>query len=360
MTGHNAGDAVVSRVVANIISDMPLQGANSRTYLAMDPQFQAEVVLKEVSYGTPQDRQKALSEVQRLHAVQHPYVARTQYAADTGTNVIRVVMPYYRKGSLHERMNSGPLAINDALRYTSHVLIALAHVHSNGMIHADVKPSNVLIDDNDHAILTDFGQSVEVRPTDQLADKPPMYNLALPPETIGVVTISRQADVYQAGLMLYRLLNGHKLWSQQITTAKKRQYGLSQMKSGKWPDRQLWLPHIPDNLRSVVRKAMNPDPLKRYATVDEFANALSRVAIPARLGACKPTETSEGWEWKHPNNAQEYITVLRYNQKGEWEIAATRTNVQTQHTEKLRQFSHDRLKNQPAAFGKLNARFRQA
>lgn len=360
MTSHVSGDQVVTRVLANIKHEMPLQGANSKTYLAEDPQLNAEVVLKEVRYGTPADMSRALEEAQRLHAVQHPHVARTQYAADTGANTVRVVMPYYRRGSLHQILANGPLTINDAIRYTIHTLLALGHVHSRGLIHADVKPSNVLVDDNDHAILTDFGQSVVVRPTDQLADKPPMYGHAYPPEAIGSNTLSRQADVYQAGLLLYRLLNGHKLWRTQIDTLIARRYGASQMKSGRWPDRQLWLPHIPANLRSVVRKAMHPDTKRRYATVDEFANALSRVTIPERLGGCTPIETPDGWEWKHRNGIQEYDTVLRSDQKGGMEIACTRTNTLQQRTETLRTFGKTRLQSQAEAFTELVERFKQA
>ena len=360
MTVHVSGVQVISQVLANIIRPMTLQGANSSTYLAMDPQLNAEVVLKEVLYGTPQDLQKAMGEVQFLHAVRHEHVARTQYAADDGINVIRVVMPFYQRGSLHERMASGPLNVNDALRYTHHVLLALGHVHALGIIHADVKPSNVLIDDNDHAVLTDFGQSVMVRPTDQLADKPPMYMKAYPPEAVNSTSLSRQADVYQAGLMLYRLLNGHKLWQQQVDYAVKHQYAGLQIASGRWPDRRLWLPHVPDALRRIVRKAMHHDPQRRYVTVDEFANALSAVQIPARIGACQPFEKSDGWEWKHPNNVQEYDTVLRCDQKGEWNIACKRTNTQTQHSDTLRQFSHTKLRDQAGAFVKLDARFKQA
>lgn len=360
MTSHVSGDQVVSQVLAHIKEEMPLQGANSKTYLAHDPQLNAEVVLKEVKYGTAADMTKALGEAQRLHAVRHPHVARTQYAADTGTNAIRVVMPYYQRGSLHQILDRGPLTINNAIRYTTHILLALGHVHSQGLIHADVKPSNVLLDDNDHAVLTDFGQSVAVRPTDQLAVKPSMYGYAYPPEAVSSNTLSRQADVYQSGLMLYRLLNGHKLWKLQVDTLNKRNYGFAQIESGRWPDRQLWLPHIPANLRSVVRKAMHPDTKRRYATVDEFANALSRVAIPERLGGCTPVETPEGWEWKHRNGIQEYDTVLRSDQKGGMEIACTRTNTLQQRTETLRTFGKTRLQSQAEAFTELVERFKQA
>lgn len=360
MTVHNPGDVVVSRVLANIKSLMPLQGMNSDTYLAHDPQLNADVVLKEVKYGSLQDMQRALAEVQRLYSARHPHVASAQYAADTGQNIIRVVMPLYQRGSLHEVLNGGPLAINNAIRYTGHILLALGHVHSLGLIHADVKPSNILLDNNDHAVLTDFGQSVAVRPTDQLAVRPPMYGMAMPPEAFASNFISRQADVYQAGLMLYRLLNGHKLWQQQVARAVSRGYGAPQMTRGTWPDRHLWLPHVPAALRSVVRKAMNPDLARRFATVDEFANALGRVSIPVKLGECKPMETSDGWEWKHRNGPQEYNTVLRSGQKGGLEIASTRTNTLTQKTENLNSLSQNNLRTLPEAFGRLEVRFRQA
>lgn len=357
---HNPGDVVISRITANITHPMPEQGMNSQTYLVHDPQLNTDMVLKEVSYQDAGTAAKVLAEAQRLQMVEHPHVARVQYASDDGSGTIRVAMPFYRQGSLSQKLEQGPLRIRDSLRYTQHVLQALAHVHAQDLIHADVKPSNVLIDDRDMAILTDFGQSVAVRSVDQLAPRPSMYTLAFPPEAVTSAFINRQADIFQAGLMLYRLLNGPKIWLEQVASADRysqaQQLGQA-MEKANWPRRELWLPHIPDNLRSVIRKAMNPDLQRRYTTVDEFTNALGQLQLPERLALCEIHETPDGWEWKHHNGLQEYTTVLRQDQKGAWDVASTRTNTVTSDTENLRKHSHRGLPKRALAFGHIHTRF---
>lgn len=357
---HSDGEVVISRILANIKQSMVEQGMNSKTYLAHDPQLNADMVLKEVSYADPAMAVVVLEEAQRLQAVQHPHVARVQYASDDGSGTIRVAMPFYKRGSLNQRLQQGPLTITDSLRYTQQVLQALAHVHAQGLIHADVKPSNVLIDDRDMAVLTDFGQAVAVRASDQLADVPRMYMAAYPPEAIGSSSINRQADIFQAGLLLYRLLNGPRIWLDQLDIGGRYdQRGTLQqaMLKANWPKRDLWLPHIPDSLRTVIRKAMNPDLQKRYATVDDFSNALGKVQLPHRLSLCEIRETQDGWEWRHHNGVQEYTTVLRQNQKGAWDIAANRTNAQTGNTDKLRTHCKSGVHSRPLAFGRLQRRF---
>lgn len=360
---HNPGDLVVSRVQANIKHLMPEQGMNSNTYLAHDPHLAVDVVLKEVEYKTPADAKGVLEEAQRLRAMHHPHVAATQYATDDGTSIVRVVMPHYARGSLDQMLASGPLPISDALRYTGHVLLALGHVHSRGLLHADVKPSNVLLNDNDHAILTDFGQSVFIRPTDQLADRPRMYGGAFPPEAVNARSVSLQVDVYQVGVMLYRLINGKAIWKIQSDDFAARDLKgtvLADVAAGRWPDRDLWLPHIPVPLRTVIRKAMHIDTGRRYATVDELGNALRSLVIEPKVGSCQVNEAGSGWTWTHRNGPQEYITSLRQDQKGRWDIVSTRTNTSTKATDTLHRFSKAGITNRALAFGHLKTRFEQA
>jgi serine/threonine protein kinase len=78
-----------------------------------------------------------------MFAVAHDNVIAVQYACQT-PDMISLVMPYYRNGSLADRIQDRPLQLSETLRIAQGVLAGLAHIHLRRYIHFDVKPSNVL------------------------------------------------------------------------------------------------------------------------------------------------------------------------------------------------------------------------
>ena len=111
-----------------------------------------------------------------------------------------------------------------------------------------------------------------------VANVPPMYPYALPPEffTSGVGAV--QSDIYQVGLTLYRAANGDPLFRQQIPSSDLE---VEQMTtSGRFPNRNEFLPHVCQGLRRVIRRALRLEIDRRYASAPDFADALARVDVP--------------------------------------------------------------------------------
>lgn len=186
-------------------------------------------------------------------------------------------MPYYKNGSLNSLMGKKFLTVREIIKYSLEFLSGIHYIHTNNLLHFDIKPTNILINDNGKALVTDFGLS---RYTDNLGvTKYSQFYLShYPPECIGTEVATKYADIYQAGLTLYRMCNGNVDFRHQYETFKAQ--GMDKLRNAikreKFPDRT-YLPHIPTKLRRVVNKAIKSNPDDRYETILDMMNAISKI-----------------------------------------------------------------------------------
>ncbi len=290
------------------------QGMNSEVYLADDPQLGGRVAVKEIAKSRFGNPAAYFDEAQAMFQVAHDNVVAVQYACQTPT-IISLAMPYYRKGSLADRISDRPLQLSAMQRVAQEVLAGLAHIHLAGYIHFDVKPSNVLFSNTNKPMVSDFGQSRSISRTGAVT-VPPLYFSAQPPETIktGVATIL--ADIYQVGLLLYRAVNGDDLFNAQIPPDPALLSG--RISSGKFPDRRRFMPHVPQRIRTLIRKALRVDPAQRFQTATEMADAFSRVYILLDWSA-EPL-INGGIRWKALRLGCADLIVELLNQSGTWDV----------------------------------------
>jgi CRP-like cAMP-binding protein len=171
-----------------------------------------------------------------------------------------------------------PLDISRALHITTSVAEALAAVHSAGLVHRDVKPSNILLRADGQPVLTDFGLAAALREelgTRRLTPPETLVGTAdyLAPETIDGRPVDGRADIYALGTVLYEMLAGYVPFAGRDPFQTLRAH-LEEAA----PD----LPSdIPDHVRAVVARALEKDPNCRFATAGEFADAIrGSVAVP--------------------------------------------------------------------------------
>jgi serine/threonine protein kinase len=252
------------------------EGMNSRVFRARDPQLSGEFAVKEIAKATfgntPLDY---FREAQTMFEVEHPNIVRIQYACQTPDQIC-LAMPFYPAGSVLGRIRKSPLALKLALQVVDDVLKGLSRIHMKGFLHLDIKPSNVLFSNLGTAMLADFGQARRVTGNGVVV-VPAMYRWALPPETMqsGVATV--ESDIYQLGLLLYRILNADELYQSQKPTEQQREF---QVIRGRFPQRERFMPHVPKRLRSITRKALKVEPSSRYRSANEMADELARVKLP--------------------------------------------------------------------------------
>lgn len=256
-----------------IQSSIGAEGQNSDAFLVFDHQLNAELVAKRILKANFGDTSEFFSEAKCMYASKHNNIVEVQYACED-KDYIYLAMPYYQAGSLNSLMNHKMLTVREIVKFAIDFLNGLNHVHSIKLLHFDIKPTNILIGDDNHARLTDFG----------LAKYMDNYGFACPdklygkhwiPEAFLQEQFTMQSDIYQAGLTLYRMCNGNRNFTYQFQcVSADLKAAITQ---GVFPDRDRYLPHIPKKLRKIVNKCLEINPDNRYKTVLSIMNDLGRI-----------------------------------------------------------------------------------
>ena len=210
------------------------QGGFGITYLATQVALNRKVAIKEffmkefcernadtshVTLGTSGSREiverfraKFIKEAQHIAQLNHPHIVRIHDVFETNGTAY-YVMEYHDGGSLADRVKQGPLPEAAAVDFVRQVAEALGYLHSRKMNHLDVKPGNILLDEEQRAVLIDFGLSKRYDEAGHQTSTTPVgisHGYA-PMEQYrpgGVGTFSPATDIYSLGATLYRLTTG--------------------------------------------------------------------------------------------------------------------------------------------------------
>jgi len=249
------------------------QGLNSTVFRANDLQHGGEIAVKEIPKADFPDPSEYFREARSMYRADCPNVVPIRVASAAGDRIC-IVMPYLKNGSLADRIKSGPISLKEVVRVGQGTLKGIGQIHIAGIIHFDVKPSNILFSDVGEAMVSDFGQARHAG-THGVTIVPPMYFQSRPPEAILLRHATTLADVYQAGLTLYRAVNGEPFYQSQLAAV-----GVANLEaaiiSGQFPDREDYLPHIPRWMRKAINKAMSVNPAERFQSPNDFMQAIGR------------------------------------------------------------------------------------
>ncbi|WP_117879898.1 serine/threonine-protein kinase [Aureibaculum luteum] len=251
------------------------EGKNSDVFIAHDKQFDADIVIKRIpkkDFKSPNDYYK---EAKCLYASKHQNIVSVNYSCEDDEHIY-IAMPHYGNGSLESLTNTRFLTVREVLKYSIDFLSGLNHIHTKGLIHFDIKPTNILISDSNEALVTDFGLA-KFTNIHSVAEQDRFYSLHTAPECLLTNKFTIQVDIYHAGLTLYRICNGSGVFKNQLIGVKNKAELDSLISNGKFPDRQFFLPHIPQKLRNVIRKALSLNPVDRHNNLIEFLNELSKI-----------------------------------------------------------------------------------
>lgn len=317
------------------------QGQNSEVWCSDEPQLGGQVAVKEIPKAklgnTPAD---FFTEAQAMFCSEHPNVVPLRYACDAGSH-ISLVMPYFPKGSLLDKIRLAPLQLSEVRRIGQEILAGVGRIHSAGSIHFDLKPSNVLFSDGDVAMVADFGQARKFNLSTGAVTAPPLYDDAMPPETLSLGSGTIQSDLFQVGLLLYRAANGEPFYKPQVPKVNID----DKILRGVFPDRKAFLPHVPRRLRSLIRKALKVDPAERFSSASEMSTALGRVPVDIDWES-SPLGTN-GLKWRAMRNDRPALIVnliedkqshavelytesaagLRARDKASWRTGLTRSDA---------------------------------
>jgi len=214
----------------------------------------------------------SFAEARTMLAAKHPNVVEI-FQADIERGAPLIRMEYLARGSVADKLLGGPAEIRSGIGIITDAARGLEYLHSLDLLHRDIKASNLLIADNNDVKLADFGLAGVVTQPKTLVNVG--YRLTWPPENIssGKATDSKQGDIYALGIAAFRILNGDSVYFANMPDQGKLSAAI---RAGRFPNRNAWLPHVHEPLRRVVRKAIHPDPVRRFATAKEFRHALER------------------------------------------------------------------------------------
>jgi len=190
------------------------------------------------------------------------------------------VMEYLERGSLAERLQNGPLPVAEAVELFREVAIGLVHAHGKGVLHCDLKPANILLDQDGKPRLADFGQSRLSH--EQIPTLGTLFYMAPEQADLKAVPEARW-DVYALGALLYCTLTGNP----PHRTAKEvelldRTPGLDErlaiyrrmIRNAPPPTEHRRVPGVDRALAVIVDRCLAADPAKRYPNVQAVLDAL--------------------------------------------------------------------------------------
>ena len=258
-------------------------GGMSVVYLAEDLRLKRRVALKLLAAELADDesfRDRFLHESELAASIDHPNIVPI-YEAGTAEEHLFIAMRYVEGRDLKERLRRGRLDPADASGILAQVASALDAAHARGLVHRDVKPSNVLLDagarpdGSDHAYLADFGLTRRISEETAGDDGQLMGTIDyVAPEQIAGGEIDGRADVYSLGCVLYESLVGQPPFRGDSDLAVVFAHLEAEP-----PAASAQRPELPAALDAVIARALAKDPEQRHASCRELARAALAVAL---------------------------------------------------------------------------------
>ena len=205
------------------------QGGQGSAYLAFDPDLKHHVVLKRYRVARiPAGQVVVLNEGQGLARVRSPFVAQC-YSAERRNGECYLVIEYIAGKNLATAHHERPLDFNTAARVVEHVAEGLAAVHACGLLHRDVKPSNIILGDDGKPRLVDFGLAAPLG-GEALQTVTGTLAYMAPEQARGEWDrIDPRTDVFSLGAVLYELLTGSPPYTGMSSTEKIEQAKLGRV-----------------------------------------------------------------------------------------------------------------------------------
>ena len=269
-------------------------GGMAEVWLAQraDGTFKREVALKVPLSGLHENLAKRFGrEREILAALEHPHIARMYDAGITDEGLPYLVLEYVRGEPLIAWCDTHCLPVRERLKLFIQVLDAVQYAHGHQVIHRDIKPGNVLVNDAGQARLLDFGVAKLLTQDDEQTDLTRWYGRALTPdyaspELVRGESIAAAADVYSLGVVMYELLCGCRPYRVKTGSSMRlveRLIASTQIErpsmrvgpeagSARGATRAELVHGLRGDLDAIVLKALARSPRNRYRTAAEMAD----------------------------------------------------------------------------------------
>jgi serine/threonine protein kinase/tetratricopeptide (TPR) repeat protein len=252
------------------------RGGMGIVYKAEDVRLKRTVALKflppELTH-VPEIRDRFVREARAAAALDHPHIC-TVFEFDQADDRAFIAMAYIEGQSLKKRIDSGPLGLEEALKLAAQIAAGLQEAHKEGIVHRDIKSSNVMVTASGQAKVMDFGLARTAEATLVTREGTTMGTVAyMSPEQARGEMVDHRTDIWSFGVVLYEMLGGRLPFGGGNEQAVV--HGILNEKpkpiAGLRAD-------VPPSLEQVVFRALEKDPDKRYQRMDDLLDDLKSIA----------------------------------------------------------------------------------
>jgi tRNA A-37 threonylcarbamoyl transferase component Bud32 len=270
------------------------RGGMATVYRAYDPSFEREVAIKVLPrelLHDPQFRDRFRREIKTIASLEHPAIVPV-YDVGEEDGLPYFVMRFMPGGSLTQSIDRGKFSLEDAARIIERLSGALAYAHKNGLIHRDLKPDNILFDNNGDPFISDFGVA---KITDSATNMTGSGIIGTPaymsPEQAQGDKVDNRSDIYGLGVIIFQMLSGHQPYEATTPMGVAVKHITDPV-----PEILKISPDLPQQTDIIIKTAMAKDPGLRYQTATELAQALTKAAFGSKgtpkAGVPMPTKVA--------------------------------------------------------------------
>lgn len=258
----------------------------ANVYLAHDVILDREVAIKmlRIDFANEEEFIKRFQrEAQSATSLAHPNIVSI-YDVGEEDDLYYIVMEYVHGMTLKQYIQQhSPVNVDKAIDIMKQLTIAMSHAHQNHIVHRDIKPHNILLDEEGNVKITDFGIAMALSATSITQTNSVLGSVHyLSPEQARGGMATKKSDIYSLGIVMFELLTGRLPFSGESAVS----IALKHLQS-ETPSLKRWNPDIPQSVENIVLKATAKDPFRRYESLEEMDEDLSTALDADRMNEPK-------------------------------------------------------------------------